>query len=460
MCFIITRGQSEIYDILTHLTFLYIEACKIRNRMTDESGNLSAEWKQLSDTVQSLAKLNDEALDRALWNLSKILGRTYQETKNTHLYLERGKQEAQGNSGLFQIILSLGEWIGGQESSKDEEILISFTSSLRDMIWHHAYGTRWANAVRAKLGDCTLQDRPLHVISANLHSILNTLYGYGATGNRRRDGSLEIRSPETSVAEARIRDFYDFIRTLRDKEEVIDNYSVNHGLIEHKDQTGSAIDIQIIDALGLIDVPLHPAVVIDKDYIRQVKPVIIVMDYAFGAQAFEVMDELLKPMESGEKLDFASISIMGKAGTLVGLKGDIMIATAHVLEGTPHNYVVENDLESSDFDGSTPVYQGPMVTVLGTSLQNLDVLEKFKTTSWNAVGLEMEGGHYQRAISAAIIRGHILPDLKVRYAYYASDNPIISGMTLASGSMGEEGILPTYSITNVILGKILNPEGK
>jgi hypothetical protein len=68
----------------------------------------------------------------------------------------------------------------------------------------------------------------------------------------------------------------------------------------------------------------------------------------------------------------------------------------------------------------------------------------------------MEGGHYQRAISAAIIRGHILPHIKLRYAYYASDNPLVSGQTLAYGSMGEEGIKPTYMITKVIVEKIVN----
>jgi hypothetical protein len=66
----------------------------------------------------------------------------------------------------------------------------------------------------------------------------------------------------------------------------------------------------------------------------------------------------------------------------------------------------------------------------------------------------MEGGHYQRAIGAAIIRGHIPKDVKVRYAYYASDNPIRSGQTLAAGPMGTEGIRPTYMITKVILEKI------
>ena len=70
------------------------------------------------------------------------------------------------------------------------------------------------------------------------------------------------------------------------------------------------------------------------------------------------------------------------------------------------------------------------------SLQRLTIalptsIDPDKVT-WQAVGLEMEGGHYQRAISAAIIRGHIPREVRVRYAYYASDNPLISGQTLAA----------------------------
>ena len=133
-----------------------------------------------------------------------------------------------------------------------------------------------------------------------------------------------------------------------------------------------------------------------------------------------------------------------------------MLASAHVMEGTADNYIVDNDLFASDFDDSVDVYTGPMVTVLGTSLQNRDVLERFYSSNWRAVGLEMEGGHYQRAISGAIIQGHIPPDMKTRYAYYASDNPMISGQTLASGPMGDEGIVSTYMISKVILEKITN----
>ena len=96
-----------------------------------------------------------------------------------------------------------------------------------------------------------------------------------------------------------------------------------------------------------------------------------------------------------------------------------------------------------------------LTTLLRVLLQNRDVLERFQNSSWKAVGLEMEGGHYQRAINAAIIQGHIPRDMKISYAYYASDNPLISGQTLASGPMGAEGVTPTYLISKVILEKIL-----
>jgi len=98
-----------------------------------------------------------------------------------------------------------------------------------------------------------------------------------------------------------------------------------------------------------------------------------------------------------------------------------------------------------------------MVTVLGTSLQNKEILKFFHESTWNVIGLEMEGAHYQKAIQAAAkVRGSISPDVKVRYAYYASDNPLETGSTLASGGLGTSGVRPTYVITRAILEQIFN----
>ncbi|MEL6942097.1 MAG: hypothetical protein AAFO82_05460, partial [Bacteroidota bacterium] len=175
----------------------------------------------------------------------------------------------------------------------------------------------------------------------------------------------------------------------------------------------------------------------------------------------DVMDELLKPFEKKGKahhLDVQSVSVMGKAGILKGQKGDIMVPTAHIFEGTADNYPVENDLSKADFEGHDIfVCEGPMITVLGTSLQNREILRFFSNSSWNAIGLEMEGAHYQKAIQAASkIRKSIGENVTLRYAYYASDNPLETGATLASGSLGLDGVKPTYLVTTKILNKIFS----
>src|SRR5690606_27836488 len=101
-------------------------------------------------------------------------------------------------------------------------------------------------------------------------------------------------------------------------------------------------------------------------------------------------------------LDIKSVSIMGKAGILEGDKGDLMIPSAHIFEGTADNYPFENELCKADFEGyGLKVFEGTMITVLGTSLQNRDLLSFFHESTWNVVGLEMEGAHYQKAVQSA-----------------------------------------------------------
>jgi hypothetical protein len=442
MSMVVSRGASEVYDILTHLTFMYIEAKKIYANVRDEEENLSQEWKRLEDHVNHGRELKGEELDKAIWDLSLILGRTYQETKETYVYMQKNKEETNSSNGLFHVIYNLGRLIE-REKDDGELVEVRFTPSLIGVIMNQIYGKRWADAIKTKLAERGLLDRPLHIISANLHSVLSLLYGYETFKG-------EVNKQDTS-------DIYKSVQKFSDRSEEIKKVAEKFGFQELPDESGFQIICQLIDGGALDSIEIHPALNLSRKTMKSEKPVLLVMDYAFGTQAFEAMDELLKPWqhESTErKLNVQSISIMGKAGTLSGMKGDIMLARAHVLEGTPHNYSVDDDLSTEDFDADVNVFTGPIITVLGTSLQNRDVLEKFQKTSWNAVGLEMEGGHYQRAINAAMIRGHISKDAKLRYAYYASDNPLISGETLAAGAMGEIGIRPTYMITKVILEKI------
>ncbi|EAY29678.1 DUF6909 family protein [Microscilla marina] len=440
----VTRGRSEIYDILTHLTFMYNEAEKIKSHAFDKNGNKTKEWEQLEKIVEGNVKLTEHNRDLAFSHLSTLLGRTFEQTKQAFFRFE---DTAPQNSGLFRIVYWLGK-VAHAAEFENQPIQITFTPTLRDRIGHHIHGEQWATNIKKHLIEHKLLDRPIHIISANMHSVMNSLCALSALKEdfpdhkRAEDLAQELSKPNNQSLNNRVR-----------------QYAEQCGMLYLNDNSGTNISVQVFDTtlLDLSNLPVELKV--NKEHIKKEKPVIIVMDYAFGEQAYETMDELLKPYKNANLL-VKSISVMGKAGILHGGKGDLMIPSAHVFEGTADNYPLKNEFTKDDFKGSgLNVYEGAMISVLGTSLQNRDVLAYFRNSSWRAVGLEMEGAHYQKAIQAgSMIRNNVSSDITLRYAYYASDNPLLTGGTLSSGSLGTVGVKPTYLITTKILNKILNPK--
>ncbi len=430
----LTRGRSDVYDILTHLTFLFIESHKIREKaVVDKVGNTGREWNSLEEVVLKNKKLTKKEQETIIAYISTLLSRTFLETKEAFkLFSEKNNKYR-----FFEIIYWLGK-LALDEAYNGNKREVKFSPRLRERLGHHIYGEIWANNIKYALKKHDLLKRPIHIISANMHSVMNILFAKKALGLDMSDMDIykKLSMPDSDKLRKKVKSF-----------------ATKNGMYEINDKSGANIDVQIFDiskikkTVGKISNPKS-------------LPVLIVMDYAFGEQAFEVMDELLKPYEENNKkqhLNVQSISIMGKAGILVGKKGDIMIPNVHMFEGTADNYPFENDLKIEDFrNEKIEIFDGTMVTVLGTSLQNKDILSFFKNSTWKAIGLEMEGAHYHKAIqSASKIRGNISSDVKVRYAYYASDNPLETGSTLASGPLGVKGVKPTYIITERILDKIL-----
>lgn len=430
-------GRSEIYDVLTHLTFLYIEADKIRDLayIEDEDYRPTRAWRIITSIAKEEQKLNRKEKEVALIQLSSLLGRSFDEILSA--YHKFGDDD--NPDRLFKIIYNLGKCsLDDLLGEKEREVF--FSAILRERVGHHFFGEKWANKVKNVLVENELHMRPLHIISANMHSVKNMLYANDALGKKPR------KEVDYSL--------YQEISNKKDLQDKILHHSEKQGLIYIDDHSGSNIDVQIID-LKKTNLDNTPFSALKHDC----EDVILVFDYAFGEQAFEVMDELLRPYNSNGEvytMKVKSVSIMGKAGILTGGKGDIMIPTSHIFEGTADNYPFENALKLEDFaDEELQAFEGSMLTVLGTSLQNKDILSYFKDSSWKTIGLEMEGAHYQKAIQVASkIRHHISPDLFLCYAYYASDNPLETGSTLSSGGLGLTGVKPTYLITYRILEKI------
>ncbi|MEP2060007.1 MAG: hypothetical protein ABJJ05_19515 [Maribacter litoralis] len=436
----ITRGRSDIYDILTHLTFLFIESEKICKKvLITDTDKTIRDWTKLENAVKK-EELPQSEREIAIIHTANILGRSFEEILEVYK-----KFSTKDNPDRFlKVIYWLGK-LALDEEITGEKRAITFSALLRERLGHHIHGERWANNIKEVLTQNNLLHRPIHIISANMHSVMNSLFAKAALKSEfPNTESLEIFEALSSSGNAALR------------KKVVDVAEEN-GMIAIDDTSGTNIDVQIFDTAKI---KINNCSYEFSETHDDKKPVIFVMDYAFGEQAYETIDELLKPYvtkKNGSSLiNVDSVSIMGKAGILEGGKGDLMIPSAHIFEGTADNYPFNNELCAKDFEGyGLQVFEGTMVTVLGTSLQNKDILKFFHKSTWNVIGLEMEGVHYQKAIqSASKIRKSIGEDVKVRYAYYASDNPLETGSTLASGGLGTTGVKPTYLITDKILKQI------
>jgi len=307
----LTRGRSDVYDILTHLTFLFIESHKIRAKaIMNRTGEVGREWKRLREVVLKETKLDKTEREVIISYLSTLLGRTFAETKET--YKEFYKKN--NPDRFFHLIYWLGQ-LAINEAHTGKKREIKFSPRLRERLGHHVYGEIWATHIKNILKEKKLLHKPIHIISANMHSVMNILFAQNTLKLDKK--GLEIYE-ELSLSEN---------DKLRKK---VTQTAVKNGMTFIKDTSGANIDVQIYDIAKIK--ANASSFAINK---TAEKPVLIVMDYAFGEQAFEVMDELLKPYEKNnikQHLNIASISIMGKAGVLVG--GSVILSRDLVVLAT------------------------------------------------------------------------------------------------------------------------------
>ena len=193
----------------------------------------------------------------------------------------------------------------------------------------------------------------------------------------------------------------------------------------------------------------------------------MIMDYAFGEQAYESMDELLTTLPRYRAIAIPFTICLSPASTSwarqVSWRGSrviIMIPDAHIFEGTADNYPLQKRLLGRAIRGAGP---GCLRRPHGHRARHQpakprDPSSTSSNSSWQC-RRPRNGG---RPLPEGHPGGHPhpqkrqIPSIKLRYAYYASDNPLVTGHTLASGSLGVDGVKPTYLITIEILKQIFS----
>ncbi len=415
---LLRAGMSDLLDLVCCLCVLAVEARKLRRRLTDPAMLASCEHDE--STALPFTPEELERLER-LWP-----GRVRQRLHEIAVHHE-------------DYTISVYQGLGNYDAAK---------------------GERWtrqvADATLELLGvdPTALPDGfDVHLISSNTHSVTNCLspwlsaradaiLAWGAEHEAELHGLPWTDPRDRLVALAR-----PYMKAHpEDEAERKRVDGVGSCTLEHAAFTG--IKVQ------LFDLSTFGERACEGGLSRHDGPGLLInIDYAFGQQA----DPIMASMVALFGRNLRSVNVLGKAGGLVGRRGDVVVAERfiHQQQDRVISHPVHVDVER--LRTALPdrqVFVGPVLTVEGTLLQN-DVLLQYYRRLAGCVGLEMEGTWYARQLEEAQSLGMMREDVQLRFLYYISDMPLESGHSLA-GAMGlMEGIPPLYACTREVLRAVL-----
>jgi hypothetical protein len=350
--------------------------------------------------------------------------------------------------------------------------------------YRRATGQWWAHLREIGLEQETdLERLPVYFVSSNLHSIVNLVSGFSG-----REGKQVIEFVNHS-APASLRQELEKIRS--DDQLGVNEpnfiYYASKQYLGHQGESAEARKREAEAEVGITHVPamrgfdvgaqflrlnrLRPDYcdprllpIEDFDLLERSNALILNIDYPLGMAAYEILSHV-----SARVGRLEGAYIMGKAATLNGVIGDVMLP--HVIhdEHSGNTYLFNNCFHANDLSpymlmGSVLDNQ-KAITAYGTFLQNSEYMDVFYQEGYTI--LEMEGGPYLSAIyentrptrhpTGEIVRLYEAT-LDVGIIHYASDTPFSKGHNLGAGSLGYAGVEPTYAASIAIMRRILQRE--
>ena len=332
--------------------------------------------------------------------------------------------------------------------------------------------------------DCPqLKEKPVYFISSNPHSVVNLLSGFAT---QHRDDLLTfIDESENGVLVeewAKIREdkvpsnrenfFYYAFKEYLDTQEgrqigkSMANHEIEIGIQRIPSLHSFDVEAQVIELSRLQLNTMDSRLGKDLSFLNESDALILNIDYPLGMAAYNILTKVSEQV--GEIL---GVYVTGKAATLNGIIGDVMIPTVVQDEQSHNTYLFPNSFTAADV---TPyvVYGAILdnqkaVTVRGTFLQNDIYMDVFYREGYTDI--EMEAGPYLSAVYEMyrpqrhpvneVLNLYGIPfDLGI--LHYASDTPLSKGRNLGAGSLSYYGMDATYGVTIAILQRIFDLERK
>jgi len=318
-------------------------------------------------------------------------------------------------------------------------------------------------AARELLDVYSFENVDVDIISSNTHSVVNILSPYLHSKRSAIFEWAKIHKMELLEATSRLGEqdtlyvlAQSFLKAHPEQAVLRTKMEKEFGIFTIVEQDLTGITVQIINPAKLDKACVDEGITF-KQYPSgphaKRQHLLINIDFCFGHQAEDILGCLILVFGHSIK----SLNVLGKAGGLVGKRGDILMPTHLVLQvhdeiRTLTNSGLDPDLIAKD--SQRPVHVGPVLTIEGTLLQDRTLLTYYKLF-YRCVGLEMEGSYYLRSIERGIVGGSLQSEINLRFLYYVSDIPLDQESTLSKGLSVAEGVAPLYATTRSVLREIL-----
>lgn len=327
-----------------------------------------------------------------------------------------------------------------------------------------------------------LNSRPVYFVSSNPHSLTNLLTGFAL---RKQDELIHFMESEghhiyydewkdiqaSQVVSSRENFLYYLLKRYQATEkgecsvELQREDEETNGIKRVSSEHSFDVDAQAIELCKLREEWMDPRLRgQDLKWLVESDAYILNIDYPLGMAAYNILSEVSEQV--GRVL---GVYVMGKAASLNGTIGDIVIPNVVHDEHSQNTYLFSNCFTASNVARhliyGTVLTNQKAVTVRGTFLQNAHYMDVFYREGYTDI--EMEAGAYLSAVFEMYrpVR-HPVNEIVNLYGlqfdlgiiHYVSDTPLGKGKNLGAGNLSYYGMDSTYAASLGVLQRIFELE--
>lgn len=443
-------SRSDIDDLIPSLTAYQIERAKLFRILRQ------------APALQVLSRNSDKLFsDSELENLSDLTGIPLED-------LER-LRSIWGEEFADNLIA-----IAQEKQSLSVRLL---AGSLAD---YRRATRQWWNHICDVVPEIHFEDHPIYFVSSNTHSLANLLSGFALMHESDlvrfigAKGSSDLKVEYSDILERNVPSSRENFLYYALKKYEANHPDIATTRLHHEESVGIRrapsrhvfdVEMQVIRMRDLLPECLDPRLKLPGvESLKNSKALIINIDFPLGMAAYLVLSEISRNIAN-----VRGVFLMGKAATLNGRIGDVMIPNVVHDEQSENTYLFDNCFNA--FDVAPYLVYGTVmdnqkgVSALGTFLQNESYMDVFYQEGYTII--EMEAGPYlssiyemtrpQRFPRNELVNLYSAP-FPIGVLHYASDTPFSKGRNLGAKNLSYFGMDPTYAAMTAILNQILSEE--